>query len=382
MLDAADALAEMGPGTEQTATAMALFGDKGRQLLPVLAQGRAGVQRMTDEFDELGGGLDGETIDAMAGMTREFQRAKQAVMGALMPAIRFLVDGAKKLVDKIRPAIDHFKQMTSNSHVVRAALIALGTVAAGLGVAMAVSFAPVIAILGGVAIGAAAVGFAIDEVITTFEGGDSLIRRFIDSIWGVGATAAVVEEMKNVWAGLVVIFDQNVAAAGQLVEAFAPVGEALGGWKSALTWILQAIPKLIQYATPLGALGNVLGSIGRVGATSRQAQAATERTTQRRAAGDAYNALPQGTGNRIAIPEAPSGFRFDRAQLSASPTASATAAAPAAASSRRIETRATVNINGVVEDGAFLRRIQGAVQEGLAASHEQAAEALERTTGE
>lgn len=51
----------------------------------------------------------------------------------------------------------------------------------------------------------------IDELITTFRGGDTLIRRFIDSMFGLGTTTAVIETVKgavsDLWETLVLVLD-------------------------------------------------------------------------------------------------------------------------------------------------------------------------------
>jgi hypothetical protein len=352
-------------------------------LLPVLSQGRAGISAMTDEFDELGGALDQETIDAMAGMTREVAKIKQALTGALMPAVRGIIENLGKFVEKIRPAIDKIKELAGNSHLVRAALITFGVVAVGVAGAIVVAYAPVIAAFA-VLVGAAIlVGFAIDDLITTFEGGDSVVRRFVDGLFTVGTTASAVEELKDAWAGLMSLFESGGDVMGPVIDAFAPVvslfqmlGVNMNHVKDALGVILQLLVRL----NPLTGLIQTLGNVGRPRRAAQEQAAARSAAATRRSAG--FNALPQGTGNRLLAPETPSGFRFDRATVTASPTATAQASAQGGASSRTVNTRAQVTIQGLVEDSTIQRRIRDGVTEALNASNEQAAEALDRTSGE
>jgi phage-related protein len=368
MLDAADALQRMGPGADQTATAMQLFGDKGRRLLPVLSQGRAGIQRMTDEFDQLGGALDGQTIDTMAEMTREIERAKQAVLGALMPAIRLIVDGFKKFVDRVRPAIDKLKDLAKNSHLVRAALITLGAVAAGLAAALIVAYAPVIAAFAVLLVSAVAIGLALDDVITTFEGGDSVIRRFIDGLYGVGTTTKVVDEFRDAWAGLTAIFDGVVQNADRIALAMGPAALVFKAMKDNVGWIVSKLPSLIELLTRLNPLAGVVTALGAVGrATGSQ---------QRREHAALVASLPS-----TPSPLAPATGQgpLMAPVVAGSPTTAAIASGNGASSSRTVNTRAQVVIQGLVEDATIQRRIRDGIQEGLEASHAQALDTLDRT---
>lgn len=368
VLDAADALQTMGPGTEQTATAIALFGDKGRQLLPLLSQGRAGIQRMTDEFDQLGGSLDGETIDSISEITREFNRAKQAVMGALMPAVRFLVDGLKRIVEKARPVIDRFKDFVSNSHAVRAALIAAGVAAVAVAAGIVMAWGPVVAIMAGVVVSAVLLGLALDDVITTFEGGDSVIRRFIDGLYGVGTTTKVVDEFRDAWAGLTAIFDGVVQNADRIAIAMGPAALVFKVMKDHIGWIVSKLPSLIELLTRLNPLAGVVTALGAVGrATGSQ---------QRRERAAVVASLPS-----TPSPLAPAMGQgpLMAPVVAGSPTTAAIASGNGASSSRTVNTRAQVVIQGLVEDATIQRRIRDGIQEGLEASHAQALDTLDRT---
>jgi TP901 family phage tail tape measure protein len=318
MLDAADHLQQLGPGTEQTATAIALFGEKGRQLLPVLGRGRAGVEALGAEFDALGGGLDANTIATMAELDRETNRIKASFMGALMPAVREVFDWMKKLADQVRPAIEQFREMTANSHLVRAGLISLGAVAAGVAVAVVAAFWPVIATF--VLVGGAAVAFGllVDDIITTFEGGSSVIRRFVDGIFGIGATTQMVQDAKDTFEGLTEAIGGVGGAGAALEGAFTSFLIPLGLTRDSVAFLAEWIPKLLRYATPLGQLASLVGGAARErGAASRHArEGRQEQATARAEAG--FGRISGGTGERLltATPAqavVANGFRVDQA---------------------------------------------------------------------
>lgn len=387
MLDAADALRRMGPGTEQTATAMQLFGDKGRLLLPVLSQGRAGISAMTSEFDQLGGGLDAETIESMAGLTREINRAKVSLMGALAPAVRNIVDWMRRFAEKMTPAINHLKDIFRNSHLARAALITLGGIAAGVAAAMLVAYAPIAAVIFGIVVSAMALGLAADELITTFEGGDSVIRRFVDGLFGIGTTARIVASMKQDFDRIMASIDaivtevqllgaigsQEMTALWNAAKPLHPLFEAI---KSAVEFIGKAIektlPSMARAAAMLSPLGGLLG-IG-------SALSSVDVETSRRAT-EGARAANAGLRGGIPNPIIP---LLRPATVTASPTANAAASnAAGGATTRNVNANSNVrvNITGLV-DPQLADRLLPIVQQAIDQSNANAAEALAHTGGE
>lgn len=100
LADLADAFAGMPPGIEKTSAAMDLFGNAGRQLVPFLDQGSAGIEALREEARALGIVLDEETIGAGAGLgdsLTKLQRSatglRNMIAGPLLVPLRKLVDG-------------------------------------------------------------------------------------------------------------------------------------------------------------------------------------------------------------------------------------------------------------------------------------------------
>jgi hypothetical protein len=234
LLQAADGLMRMGPGADQTAAAMQLFGEKGRLLLPVLARGRAGVEELGAEFGALGGGLDEGTIQQMVELDRELNRVKVALLGAVMPSVREMIDGAKRLADRIRPLVAGFQEFSAKSHVVRAALIALGATAAGVGIAMAVAFGPVVITFAAIVAGALLAGLAIDDLWTTLEGGDSVLKQTLEGLLGVGGAATAIEGLRAVFMGLGAAVERVLILLG-LVDPAEQAANATAAAQRAIT---------------------------------------------------------------------------------------------------------------------------------------------------
>lgn len=62
LLDVADKFKAMPNGAEKSATAMELFGRRGKDLIAVLSQGRDGMQLLADQADKLGFTLSGDNV--------------------------------------------------------------------------------------------------------------------------------------------------------------------------------------------------------------------------------------------------------------------------------------------------------------------------------
>lgn len=100
LADIADHIAALPDGTEKTAKTMALFGRSGKDLIPLLNEGSAGIGKLRQEFLDLGAQIDGETIDALEAFGDQQDKVKVAFAGirnqaviAVLPALRELVDG-------------------------------------------------------------------------------------------------------------------------------------------------------------------------------------------------------------------------------------------------------------------------------------------------
>lgn len=329
MKNAADALARLGPGTEQTATAISIFGEKGRLLLPVLAQGRDGINRMSDEFDRLGGGVSRDTIDSTKRLQESMSRLGLRVMALIEPIAGRLVGGLEKLADKAGPLIDGFRRFTENSSALRAAMIGLGAAATVAGGAMFVAFLPEIAIFAAVAVAVAGVGLAVDDLITTFEGGDSVIRRTVDGIFGDGVTAAIVANIELI------------------IDTVERMWDAIPGpIKDALTnGFVRSIPIVGQVAAAGDAAGTALGAVRYLRGDG--AASPTARTTSTVAASPA--------------------------QVSA-----AAAATGGAASTVNATNRVQIQVNGLVDPVAFARSVEATVQQAIENANQATLEGVTR----
>jgi hypothetical protein len=227
MEQAASAISKIDNPTERAAVAMELFGRSGAKMLPLLSQGEEGIAKLRAEIDELGGGITNDFAAASESMNDNLARMNFAIMSLkvragnmLLPVISRLAIGFAKTIGQFARYVDKAKEVIGQSNIIKSAFVWLG----GIGVAK------IFALVGGFKglgkfIGIAARILArflvklalpillIDELVTTFQGGDTLIRRAIDSMFGEGTTAKIVAWFTG-------LYDTTTEWLGKVVDFF------------------------------------------------------------------------------------------------------------------------------------------------------------------
>jgi TP901 family phage tail tape measure protein len=218
MLDAADAIAKMGSPTEQAAAAMKVFGRQGRELLPFLKEGRAGIEKLTEEAKELGGGFSGEALeasenynDALGRMSFAMTSVQGRIAKALLPAMQKLVDAGTKVVA-------WFLKMTKNSKLVEVGLVALGVVITAFAIKAAVALAPVIApfVLWGIIIGG--IILLVEDLYVWFKGGKSVIGEWLTALLGVDGANKVLQTTRAIVSDIANFIRQVVDDVAKLID--------------------------------------------------------------------------------------------------------------------------------------------------------------------
>jgi hypothetical protein len=128
-----------------------------------------------------------------------------------------------------------FENVVAKSRIAEAGMATLGVVAAALAIKLAIAFAPVLLPFLKLAAIVAAAALVIDEFLVFLDGGDSLIGRFIDSIWGPGSAGEAAQKLKQAWADLKTFFVASVIPAlknlaGKMVEFVQLVKPLFGAW--------------------------------------------------------------------------------------------------------------------------------------------------------
>jgi hypothetical protein len=247
MREAGLALAAIKNPAERNALALKAFGKAGVQLGPAFANGAEGLDAMLKRFDELGGGL---SEDAIKMLDDAGDKSDELSLSWLSLKSRLAVD----LFPYINKAIDFFIKLSGqfsagakNSNVFKAALIVLGTAGALAGLKMMAPYIPFALMM-------ALLVLVVDDLITAFQGGDSVIGRVLDKILGKGAGASIFKSIREDWDAL------NKALAGKsgadaAAEAFSVAGASI------VRFLVEDIPAAIDVAFGAGTWSKVTTGI-------------------------------------------------------------------------------------------------------------------------
>lgn len=205
--DIADGFANLESDTQRSARAQQIFGRAGAQLLPFLEGGSEGIRELQRRFAELGGNLGDDFFanaeaaqDAMADFELASTAAKASLATELLPALTTIVTTVADFVGWVNRTLDRTNFLRNGIRVLG---IALGILAAVVGVVVAPALLSVLTLMAPLLIAVGLVALAIDELITLFSGGDSIIGRFLDAMFGAGTAASIAESVQAAWTAFV-----------------------------------------------------------------------------------------------------------------------------------------------------------------------------------
>ena len=194
-LDVAAGLSRMEDPTEAAGLSLKIFGARAKSLIPVMKLGTEGIEAMRQEFRDLGGGFSEDVIekaveakDNMARLSAAFLGLKSVIARLVLPA----VNGLTKLITGV---VGKFTALTQGVDLVQIAMITLGGV--GLfAVAKGLQSITVALALAGKALKAfpvIALVLLIDDLITAFRGGESVVADFAKSFLGLDLALDVLD---------------------------------------------------------------------------------------------------------------------------------------------------------------------------------------------
>jgi hypothetical protein len=226
LLDAADAIVKMDSPAKQTAVAMDLFGRAGKQLLPFLKEGRAGIQKLTAEFGELGGGFDAAAVAASDEFGDALDRTNAAIASvrgriavALLPVLQRFVDGFTK-------AVAWLNKFVKSSKIVETSLVVLGAALAAFAIKAAIAMAPILApfLLWGAVIGG--IILVLEDLYVWFKGGKSVIGEWLSALLGVEKAHEVLLKVRGVVQDISLFTHQIVEDMKAIGDAFSNRAES------------------------------------------------------------------------------------------------------------------------------------------------------------
>lgn len=269
-----------GLSDEEARLAGATFGIS-ETTLRLLREGSDGVAALRAEFRELGGGLPDDAAERAAEFNDQWLNLTTTVAGiagtvqvALLPAFssatqglrEFLVNnrelissgletfiaGVQKgfsdfgaiidsIVDFIRPLLGEIGSLTEGLEFVDI----IGNLVTATLVTFAALLTPLAIKIAAIAAALIAVGVAIDDVITFFKGGDSVIGRFFDAF---EERFPALFALFEAWFGLLKSgFDLIIEGAKFLGEAIANLLPDIGGLVEDALGLLNAGAELLGF---------------------------------------------------------------------------------------------------------------------------------------
>lgn len=193
--DVADGFARLQSGSERTAAAMTLFGRSGAQMIPLLKQGKDGVQALFTQFEKGGGLIDEGTIETLTkvnqtinGLSFSMRGLRAQIVAALGPSIIWLVNA----FESGAAALGELAKKTTLVQTAMASLVALAVVGAIVWGALNIEFLLVAAAI-------AIVILVLDDLYAWWTGKDSFFGRVLDKIFGVGTSAEALRTAHEWW---------------------------------------------------------------------------------------------------------------------------------------------------------------------------------------
>lgn len=222
LAEIADKIADAKDQYQQVTIAQDFFSKSGKVMLPLLKEGADGLAELRMGARDLGGGFSKEATeaadefnDALGRLNVVTQTARGRIAVVLLPVLG-------RLVDAVTAGSAKLLELAKNSSIVETVLGGLAVVAGVLALKLAIAFAPFIAAIAGFAL----LALLVEDVVTLFRGGKSVVGDFIDSFGGKGAAQQWVREVKDGVEGLIQAFKDLLFIKSLVDRSLSLVGTA------------------------------------------------------------------------------------------------------------------------------------------------------------
>ncbi len=266
--------------TEDQATrlqlAQKLLGRGGLDLMPVFQGGAAAVAEYREQIENTAVVFDEEFIQAadgaakqLADLQRRFTRIKVLLVSQILPAFQ-------RVVDWLQSGVEVVIRFVKSGHALQLLLSGAATLflrwasTIKLGVGHLSRLLPLVRALGRFLLRFALPMLIIDELFTLFRGGDTLIGRVIDKLFGIGSAAAAVELVKGAASSLIdtlgVLFNAGDMTAEEFEMAFIKASSGIAdAFDAAFDGIGSALSDLGEFAVLIGGQiwDAITGAVGR-----------------------------------------------------------------------------------------------------------------------
>lgn len=288
-LDIVDKFSKMQDGAEKTATAMALFGRAGANLIPLLNQTSAETKKLFDQVDALGLGFTKEQAvigdafgDALNLTFRAIKALKDQIGLVFAPALTDALNAITDFIARNRVAIVGFFEtirdtLASLPPFIQNGLIALVVALTGLIVVVGpliLAFGLFLQAIGFIASTVGTIISAIGALGVAFTGLGAVLETIVATGAGIvaflGSWAFAIAALIIAIAALAIIVVRNwTQIKAAILGAISGIIAGIGHWISEMSAAAQAV--VSAFVSAIGKLVGLFGSI--IGAASAAAEA-------------------------------------------------------------------------------------------------------------
>jgi hypothetical protein len=223
-------------GQVEDASKRAFLGDKvfagaGKDIARIALQGADALARQRGEFDRLygGGAFDAyiqnseKATQALARWRESSSALKAGLMATFIPILTRVATVFSRLVGWLA-------RTTQGTEIVRVALGLLAAAAVVAGGAIMVAFAAPIATFLAIVAAIFAIVLIVEDLYQMFSGGESAIGKFIDKMFGVGASKKFVDVITDAFIWLFEKIEDVVNGVKRITGAASDAADAVTGF--------------------------------------------------------------------------------------------------------------------------------------------------------
>lgn len=214
------AIAKMPNQAQRTAALMQLLGKGGAKLGPLFNQGEEGMQKLLGALDEAGGPIGQDALESIGATGDALDKFEASTKGLKATIAANFFPALTAMISYITKAAVSFRKATKDTEILKAAFIVLGAIAARQALLMYARYLPFLLLVGLLVL-------LVDDLLTFFKGGDSLIGRFLDAVLGAGSASEIAKEMRKDFRDLRHELDRIPGAGQKLEHALRKIGDSI-----------------------------------------------------------------------------------------------------------------------------------------------------------
>ncbi|MDO4574167.1 MAG: hypothetical protein Q4D98_03015 [Planctomycetia bacterium] len=125
-MEVAEAISNLGSESKKVELAMALFGEAGNKLLPMLKSGKAGIKELMEEAERLGITMEDTDVSNAAAMTDEINRLKSSISSLTRQGIAAIAEPIIKTMEYLRSWVETITVAVKNHQWFAQTALAVG----------------------------------------------------------------------------------------------------------------------------------------------------------------------------------------------------------------------------------------------------------------